>query len=215
MKKLILIASLFAMSNIANCQKNSMINTKDLSPLSFGAMPVVFANDKGPGLGLELNTRYAVTKDFGIGVFGRMKSIFQEDNSSYNEYGPTGSSVESINVFALGASADYNLFRSIVLQFRGGYETEANLDQNRMDSRYIIGGGLVINFSKSQSHKIGHSLRFAVDFESDRHLGITVPTLDFSDFPRSQSAGEKDAVINAFSFQVGWNFQFHSIKRKR
>ena len=219
MKKILLIASLFAVSNIANCQKNTLINTKDIRPLSFGAMPVIFASaDQGAGFGLELNTRYALTRNFGVGMFGRMKSLLDgTGSSSYNEYAPVSSStgIESRNIFGIGMSADYNIFRAIVLQVRGGYEAEADARQHKMIPRYIFGGGLIVNFGKSQTHKVAHSLRIGVDFESNRHLDITVPTADFSDFPYSQSLDETGATINAFSFQVGWNFQFHSIKRKR
>jgi len=219
MKKLILIAGLFTIVSTANCQKNTLINTKDLSAFSFGAMPVIFASaDQGAGLGLELNTRYALTQNFGVGAFGRMKSLLDgTGSSSYNEYAPvaTSTGIESRNIFGAGITADYNIFRSLVLQVRGGYEAEADVTQRKMLPRFIVGGGLIINFNKSQTHKVGHSLRFMVDFENNRHFGITVPEPDFSDFPYSQSVNETGARINAFSFQVGWNFQFHSIKRKR
>ena len=218
MKKLILIASLFALSNTGICQKHSLINTKDIRPLSFGAMPVIFVSaDKGPGLGLELNTRYGLNKDFGVSVFGRMKSILQESRSNgyYNDYGPQPTSFESTNVFAIGATADYNLFRVITLQLKGGYEVEADVQQREMIPRAIFGGGLIVNFGKSKPHRVGHSLRIGVEFESNRTLEMTVPTADFSDFPYSQNMSTSQSNINAFSIQVGWNFQFYNIKRKK
>ncbi len=217
MKKVILIASLFAMINVAKGQKNTMINTKDISPVSFGAMPIMFVSeDKGPGLGLELNTRYAATKNLGVNLFGRVKTTLAED-PYYDAYGTPSSKGDLVgrNIFALGTALDYHLVRAINLQLRVGYELEADPQKREMNPRFIYGGGVLIKLSNSRTHKIGHSLRVGIDFESDKTINTEYPTVDFSDFPYSQSVGTSNATINSFSFQIGWNFQFHGIKRKR
>ncbi|MGB0886771.1 MAG: hypothetical protein ACPGSL_01500 [Vicingaceae bacterium] len=219
MKTLTLIAGLFLTVNMGFSQKHTMINSKDISPLSFGAMPVFFASmDEGGGLGLEINGRHALTKDLGAGVFGRMKSLINETSSStYNEYSlePTSNGLETSNIFSVGAVMDYHLFRAITLQLRGGYELEADNDARKMNPRIIYGGAVIVNFSKSQSHKIAHSLRIGVDFETNNRIDVLYPAVNFSDFPYAQNIDEGNANIHRFSLQVGWNFQFHSIKRKR
>ncbi|PCI96496.1 MAG: hypothetical protein COB15_10035 [Flavobacteriales bacterium] len=215
MKKIILIASLIAISNTGFCQRNTMINTKDISPFSIGAMPIMFASEnRGPGFGLELNTRYAASKNIGVSLFARMKSIMEED-SYYNEYGPSENTVVGRNVFAVGTALDYHLFRAVNLQLRAGYEVEADPQKREMKPRFIYGGGLLFKLSNSQNHKIGHSLRVGIDFESDRTIVADYPTVDLADFPYSQNFSTNSATINSFSLQVGWNFQFHSIKRGR
>ncbi len=217
MKKIILIASLIIVANTVKCQRNTMINTKDIAPLSFGVMPVVFASEnRGPGIGLELNTRYAATKNVGVSLFGRMKSIV-DDNTSYadDELVPSGNATVSRNVFAIGTQLDYHLLRAINVQLRGGYEVEADPVRREMTPRLIYGGGLIFNLSNSQAHKIGHSLRVGVDFETNRTISTDIPTADFSDFPYSQGVGVSTVLIHSYSIQVGWNFQFYSIKRKR
>ena len=133
MRKVILVTSLFITISTVNGQRNTMINTKDLSPFSVGAMPVIFvSSEDGPGLGLELNARYGITKEFGVGIFGRMKSIMKDNSSYYDGYGSSNNSVyygdygssdniiESTNVFAVGAALDYHLFNAVALQLRGG-----------------------------------------------------------------------------------------------
>ena len=73
----------------------------------------------------------------------------------------------------------------------------------------------MLNIGQSQAHKVAHSLRFGIDFESNKSLDFYYPTVDFSNFPYSQSVRDNSTEINGFSFQVGWNFQFHTIKRKK
>jgi len=207
---------LLIMTNVGNCQKNTMVNTKDIRPLSFGALPVVFATfDKGPGLGLELNTSYHLTEKIDLGAFGRMKSLLVGGGSGHNEYGPVPPTVEANNIFALGATVNCKLFKAVSFQLRGGYEAEADAQNKEMIPRVIYGGGLIINFGHAQMHKIAQSLRFGIDFETDRTIDVTYPIADFGDFPYSQSISESNATIHPFSLYVGWNFQFHSIKNKR
>ena len=213
MKKLILIAGLIITTNVVHSQKDNLINTKDLSALSFGAMPVVFASEDGPGLGVELNTRYALTEKAGASILLRTKSIVEENSSGYNQFDGPGNGLSTRNVFAVGTSIDYNLFKSMVLQLRGGSEWEATLN-NAFIQRYIYGGGLIFKFMNSVTHRFSHSLRFSVDFETDNTIEFPILAADFSDFPYDQRIEESEITINTFSFQIGWNIQFNYIKKK-